>query len=134
MRIHAAHKPSNFTSPPTVIPLAILLICLLTTLSSTLSAQDFSMAKISEKGVLALPLDKKLSDAYLIDMSSYHFKSDDEMILYMNERGSNLYLMRARTTSKQAVLELMLSEKPDWKIEQWNNYLKMECETNPFRK
>lgn len=92
------------------------------------------MAKITEKGVLGLPLDKKLSDVYLIDMSSYHFKSDDEMIRYMNERGSNLYLMRARTSTKQAVLVLMLSEKPDWKIEQWNNYLKMECETKPFRK
>ncbi len=115
-----------------IIP--IVLTISLAILFSSLSAQDYAYAKISEKGVLNLPTEKKLSDAYLIDMSSYSFKSDDEMIRYMNERGSDLYMMRARTSSKQAVLVLMLSEKPDWKIEQWNNYLKMECETQPFRK
>jgi len=114
---------------------AIMLMLALMLSAAIMDAQSsLPYAKVSESGAILLPVEKPLNGTYLIDMSAFHFSSDEEMIKFLSTRNSDLYALRARTAQREGVLILQTSNKPDWNLKKWNEYFISVGASNPLRK
>ncbi len=114
--------------------IAVLFMLVFMLAAAASQAQSPAYAKLTESGAIVLPSEKPLNGTYLIDMSSFHFKSDEEMINFLSTKNNNLYALRARTAQREGVLVIQTNSKPDWNIKKWNDYFITEGVTHPLRK
>ncbi len=114
--------------------IAVIFMLVFMLVSAASQAQSPAYAKITETGVIVLPDEKPLNGTYLLDMSSFHFKSDEEMIHFLSTKNNDLYSMRARTAQREGVLIIQTNAKPDWTLKKWNEYFLTEGISHPLRK
>lgn len=114
--------------------IAVLFMLVFMLVAAASQAQTPAYAKLTESGAIVLPTEKPLNGTYLIDMSSFHFKSDEEMIHFLSTKNNDLYALRARTAQREGVLIIQTNSKPDWKLKNWNDYFITEAISRPLRK
>lgn len=114
--------------------LSLFLMLLLILFAEISQGQKAPYAKLTQSGVIILPTDRPLSETYILDMASLQFNSDDDLIKFLSTRSQDLYLMRSRSSKNEGVLVLQTSSKPEWGIQQWNEFFVREGKNKPLSK
>jgi hypothetical protein len=94
--------------------------------------QDYAFASVSDDGILQLPLGEPLSSAYLVDVSSHSFSSEDEAMVFLKSKSGERFFFRPSGDLSMAVLFLNLEDVPAWTPVEWNAHLHAVFSANPF--
>lgn len=90
-------------------------------------------ASLSQEGVLQLPADAPLSSTYLVDLSSFDFASEQEMVAFFSTKANDKFAMRAIPSRNQAIVYLQVKKNANWSVAQWNAYLVQETNQRPIK-
>lgn len=80
-------------------------------------------ASVSDAGVIMLPNDQPLIDAYTIDISSFNFASTDEVLTFFKAANIQDVAMRPLLDNDVLMVYPQIKRQPDWTVQEWNQYL-----------
>lgn len=109
---------------------SLLFVGLLST--TEMKAQSKPSATLGSNGVLQLPSNLPLAQAYVFDLTSFGFQSETQAIEYFSSKHYDSFFIRPTVSQNKAVLMLDTKSHPGWTVSQWNNLLNAQTTATPL--
>jgi hypothetical protein len=107
----------------------LIFLMALTAISTCAIAQT-GKASISDSGLITIPTEAALTDAFAIDISTFGFETPTEVLNFLNASEIQDVAFRPLLDQGLVMVYLQTKKNPDWTINQWNAYLKSKHQAN----
>ena len=116
----------------TVASLKFLVLVFMVSFTATAFGQADVQASLCEQGIIQLPEDQPLQNAYYIDVAHMEFETPQAMVSFFSEFVCGMFLVRANPDTERAMIYLITKNRESWGVAEWNEALQGKCTEKPF--